>query len=112
MKVKNKRVVTDTSSMIETDSTIYQPPENNRKRPTQPAQHQPLPSNPVQATLNQHPQVQPQTVPINQGYPAGFHPMGHQMAYSEGVTSGIFMPFWVLPNKRGMIAASSVPNLA
>jgi len=46
-------------------------------------------------------------VPISQGYPPGY------IAYPEGVPpSGIFMPFWVLPNKRGMIASSSVPNLS
>ena len=60
-------------------------------------------------------------MPISQGYPPGY------IAYPEGVPpSGIFMPFWVLPNKRffisittpittefrGMIAASSVPNLS
>ena len=38
---------------------------------------------------------QPQAVPISQGYPPGY------IAYPEGVPpSGIFMPFWVLPNKR------------
>ena len=57
------RVVTDTSSLVETDSTIgYQPSDsNNRKRSTQQqqAQNKPLPSNPVQVNIpNQHPQVQ------------------------------------------------------
>ena len=64
------RVVTDTSSLVETDSTIgYQPSDsNNRKRSTQQqqAQNKPLPSNPVQVNIpNQHPQVQVYAISYN-----------------------------------------------
>jgi len=83
MKVKSKKSDVDSSSVLDTDST-YQTDVQSVRQSTRNSQHNRQPAH-VQPNL--------QYIP-----------------YTE-MPPGVLMPMWVLPNKKGMLHAASVPNL-
>ena len=102
--------MTDTSSMMESDSTFQQlesgtDQRKQRSRQQQQPQQQSYPSHPIPRTqvftpYNVQATADCMTKLIQPGEPMHMHPVpAGYIPYSE-MPTGVYMPMWVLPNKK------------